>query len=79
MVQPSGVATATATFTQTVIGLAPGAGLTFEPTWDTSGVDRGDYRILGYVKYESKSTEVETVEVTTQKYVYLPLVIKGGP
>jgi hypothetical protein len=79
MVQPSGVATATATFTHTVTGLAPGAGLTFEPTWDTSGIDRGDYRILGYVKYESKATEIETIEVSSLRYVYLPLVVAGGP
>jgi hypothetical protein len=79
MVQPSGVATATATFTQTVTGLAPGASLTFEPTWDTSGVDSGEYRILGYVKYEAKTTEIETIEVSSLRYVYLPLVIAGGP
>jgi hypothetical protein len=79
MVQPSGVATATATFTHTVTGLVSGGTLVLEDTWDTTGVARGDYRILGYVKYEAKATEVAAVEVTTQRYIYLPLVIKGGP
>lgn len=78
-VQTAGGVTTTAVFTHTVSDLAPGSTLTFEDVWDTASAAPGDYRILGYFKYGSRTTEVETREVTTLRRVYLPLVLRESP
>lgn len=78
-VQTAGGVTTTAVFTHTVSDLAPGSMLTFEDVWDTASATPGDYRILGYFKYGSRTTEVETRELTTLRRIYLPLVLRGSP
>lgn len=66
------------TFTHTVTSLAPSDALTFDDQWDTSGAEEGTYGVIGYVLYDAKATEIETVTVSTETYVYLPLVLRGG-
>jgi len=68
--------TTTATFTHPVSALAPGSSLTFNDTWDTTGVPFGDYRVRGYMRYEAMTSNVAVVAVTNQLKAYLPLVLR---
>jgi hypothetical protein len=64
-------------FSDAINGLAPGESLTVNHVWDTTGEASGTYGIVGYATYEGGSTAPLTVVVTTQRKVYLPLVLKG--
>jgi len=64
-------------FTHTVGALGPSASVVFTDTWDTTGVDEGDYEIVGYAEYDARSTTPQIVRVTTLWRAYLPLVVRG--
>lgn len=76
-VQTEDGSTVVATYTHAVENLAPGAGVTVEDAWDSSGASEETYLITGYMLYESKSTPVESITVSTQMRVYLPLVLRN--
>ena len=63
----------------TVTSLAPSEAVTLEVQWDTSGAEEGTYSVLGYVLYDAQTTEIETVTVSTESYIYLPLVLRSNP
>ncbi len=65
------------TFVHDVANLATSEAVTIEETWDTSGAARGAYDVVGYVLYDSKSTTVERTTVSSETYVYLPLVLRN--
>jgi hypothetical protein len=64
-------------FTHDVTDLPPSDAVTFDKAWDTSGISEGRYRVTGYVLYDSRSTNIETVIVSSETYVYLPLVLRS--
>ena len=66
----------TGAFTRTVEGLAAGLSVELHEAWDTTGVALGDYRVIGYVLYDARSTGVSTVTLTNARHVYLPLVLR---
>ncbi len=78
-VQTSDGVTTTAVFTHPVTDLALGAQVVFNDAWDTTSAAEGDYRVLAYVKYGSRTSEVETVHLTTRRRIYLPLVLHSNP
>ena len=64
-------------FSDVINGLALGESLTVNHVWDTTGEASGTYGIVGYATYEGMSADPLTTVVTTQRKVYLPLVLKG--
>ncbi len=77
-IYPSGVSTPTAVFTQTVTDLAPAGTFVLNDVWDSTGITDESYRVVGYLKYDARTTNVETVIVSTQTHIYLPLVLRGS-
>ena len=70
--------TTTMYYTQSINNLAPGNWTLIEKAWDTTGAIEENYRILGYVQYESISTEPESIDVSvssTKPSIYLPLIV----
>lgn len=67
------------TFTHTVTSLAPSEAVILEDQWDTFGAARGAYGVVGYVLYDAQTTEIETVILSTESYIYLPLVLRSKP
>lgn len=57
LVQQSDGLTTTQMITAPVEGLAAGAAKKLSVTWDTTGVEEMSYRVLGYVKFCSQTTE----------------------
>jgi hypothetical protein len=55
-------------FRHNVTNLAPSESISFSDAWDTSGAERGAYRILGYVLYDGTATQ--PVTVSTQAKVF---------
>ena len=76
-VQTTDGASTIETFNHTVANLAPGSAVTLNDVWDTTGATGDEYRVIGYVLYESKSTAVEEVTIGTQMRVYLPVVLRN--
>ncbi len=72
----TGVSTPTVVFSQTVTDLAPGNPFVFNEVWDTAAVTEEEYRVIGYLKYDARTTEVETAVVSTRTHIYLPLVLR---
>ena len=66
----------TGPFTHTVEGLAPGLSVELHEAWDTTGVALGDYRVIGYVLYDARSTGASAVALTNARHVYLPVVLR---
>jgi hypothetical protein len=64
-------------YTHTIEGLAPGHLVEMDETWDTTGVALGDYRVIGYVLYDARSTGASTVALTNLRRVYLPVVLRN--
>jgi hypothetical protein len=54
--------------------LAPGEDVTLDDAWDTTGVDAGDYTVVGYVDYGGESAGPRGVVVRTRRRLYLPLI-----
>ena len=67
-----------ARFSREVANLAVGAALRFDDAWDTSGAARGAYAVIGYVLYDARATAIETVVVSTETYIYLPVILRNG-
>ena len=44
---------------------------------DTSTTVAKDYRLIGYMIYDARTTEIEIVNVSTEAQIYLPLVISS--
>jgi hypothetical protein len=66
-------------FRHDVVNLAPASSIAFDDAWHTSGASEGPYRIVGYVLYDSRATSIEVVTVSTEAYIYLPLVLRNYP
>ena len=75
-IQQSPGLTTTAVFTHTIANLAPTHAVTLDDDWDTSGAEEGSYRCLGYVLYDSRSTDTVSVNVGTEEKIYLPVVLR---
>ena len=52
-------------FNHLVTGLTPANSITFDDTWDTTGMQEGVYSIFGYVLFDSKSSEPMTTTVSS--------------
>ena len=51
-------------FRHNVTNLTPSGSVSFSDAWDTSGEEAGSsYRVIGYVLYDSRSTDPATVTV----------------
>jgi hypothetical protein len=66
-------------FKQPFNGLGPGERVTVDAAWDTTGVAGGDYALVGYALYDGTATEAVVTRVSTERRVYLPLVMRGHP
>lgn len=76
-VYPAGEVTRTASFTQTINALQPAQSITFAPSWHTTGVAEGDYRLIGYVKYaENLTSNAKEINISTTAKLYLPMVLR---
>lgn len=62
------------TFSEEFGNLLPGEQLIFPANWDSSTATETDYRIIGYVQYNSQSTPVLTVALSTLAKLYLPAI-----
>lgn len=69
--------TITGPFTQTVDELTAGHSIEIHEVWDTTGVALGDYRVIGYVLFDARSTGASTVALTNLRRIYLPVVLRG--
>jgi hypothetical protein len=63
-----------AEFGHEIADLGAGQTVTLPDTWDTTGFPEGTYRVLGTVAYDSTSTPPASVQVSTEHFVYLPLI-----
>ena len=77
-VQTSDGFTQTAEFTHTLAALAPGGTRTFNDVWDSTGAMSDTYRVVGYVTYNLGVSAPQEVILSTQAYIYLPLVLRSG-
>jgi hypothetical protein len=75
-VQSAAEETLMETFSHTVTDLAPGGTLIFYDNWDSSGAADGEYQIIAYMVYGSKTSNVKSAVITTFKQLYLPLITK---
>ena len=66
-------------FRHDVESLAPDGTVSFDDNWDSSGAQKGDYTVIGYVLYDSKSTAPQVASITTIARIYLPLVLRVHP
>jgi hypothetical protein len=66
-------------FEQAFSELAPGATVTLDADWDTTGLARGDYALVGYALYDGTATEPEVVTVSTERRIYLPILYRVSP
>jgi hypothetical protein len=57
-------------------GLAPGNASGFDSTWDATGAAGGTYNVVGYVMYDSMTTDPMTAIVSARSRIYLPLVLR---
>jgi hypothetical protein len=67
-------------FEHDVVDLAPGSPIHFEDVWDTSSEPEGTYTILGYVLYDSMTSEPGVAVVSTswvEHRLYLPVITKS--
>lgn len=64
-------------FSHDVTNLAVAHSIRFDDAWDTSGAEEGAFTVIGYVLYDSRATSIETVAVSTDTYIYLPLVMRS--
>jgi hypothetical protein len=69
-----------AEFQHEIVGLDPGAPVTFDDLWDTTAVLEGTYRIVAYVSYAGVTTDPVLITVGTEPYrTYLPLILRAQP
>ncbi|MEJ5311807.1 MAG: DNRLRE domain-containing protein [Anaerolineae bacterium] len=65
-----------ATLSQPVTALAAGIALQIDKVWNPPAV--ASYRIIGFVAYNSATTDVREVTVSSTKRIYLPLVLRSS-
>ncbi len=63
-------------FTQEFTNLPAASIETATLGWDSSSATETDYRLVGYVQYDSQITRTVTVEISTQAKIYLPSVMR---
>jgi hypothetical protein len=73
----TGALTYTQEFNRPVSTLSPGATTAFDVEWDTTGVPKGDYRVVAYVLHGPMGSQSREVRVGTTARVYLPMVIRN--
>jgi hypothetical protein len=56
-------------------GLGPGAARKFSVNWDTRGVEGTSYRVLGYFKFFSRTTEPRALHLHWPR-IFLPVVVR---
>jgi uncharacterized repeat protein (TIGR01451 family) len=76
LVQQSEGLTVTQVITAPVEGLAAGKSKKPSVIWDTTGAEEVSYRVLGYVKFYSQTTEPLALTLSRPR-VFLPLVIRS--
>jgi hypothetical protein len=65
-------------FSHDVANLAVAESIRFDDAWDTFGAAEGAFTVIGYVLYDSRATSIGTVVVSTEAYIYLPMILKSG-
>lgn len=71
------IVTRAAILTQPINALQPARFVTFAPSWNTTGVAVGEYRVIGCVKYAEKLTSnARKAVISTSIKVYLPLIVR---
>ena len=76
LVQESDSLSVTELITAPVDGLAPGIARKLSVDWDTTGNEANNYRVWGYLKYFSKTTEPMALELRRPR-IFLPLISLG--
>jgi hypothetical protein len=69
-------------FWHDVTDLAPGDSNSFDDVWDTSRAEEGTYIIVGYISYDSMTTDPRIAVVSTSRpelRIYLPIITKSHP
>jgi hypothetical protein len=66
----------TQAITVPVSGLAPGASVKVPATWDTTGAQYDRYRVVGYFKFFSQTTEPRDL-ILYRPRIFLPLVVRS--
>lgn len=61
-------------FTHEITDLHPGFDVSISDTWDTAAASEGTYGLLGYVSFDSMTSELVSIIVTTERKIYLPLM-----
>ena len=56
--------------------LAPGGACQFDGVLDTTGWPRDAYLVLGYARYDARTTDAQMVAVSNLEHVYLPVVMR---
>jgi hypothetical protein len=75
LVQHNPGLTLTQMITAPVEALAPGRMQRIDVIWDSTDAKPADYRVLGYVKFLSQTTEPLVVALSSPR-IYLPLVMR---
>lgn len=77
-VQTSDGAATVATFNHTVTDLDPTNSQTFNDTWDTTGATEAEYRVVGYMSYEGRTSNIASIILTNFEgfFIFLPLISK---
>jgi hypothetical protein len=65
-------------FAHEISDLSSGAATMVQDVWQTAAVVEATYTVKGYVSYGSTATEPLTARVSTNAFIYLPLVIRSG-
>ena len=65
------------TFQQEFGGLAAEGSFPFDATWDTTGIEPGLYRLIGYALYKGENTSPAILTLHTATRIYQPLVLKS--
>jgi hypothetical protein len=66
---------ATELLTVPVRGLMAGASVKVSAQWDTTGAEEPRYRVLGYLKFHSQTTEPRELHLYRPR-IFLPVVVR---
>ncbi|MBE0696558.1 MAG: hypothetical protein IH586_06515, partial [Anaerolineaceae bacterium] len=64
------------TQTQDLASILSGASEPFSFTWDSTGVDKGDYRLTAYLMYDSQTSPLAQAEMNTGSKIYIPIIMR---
>jgi hypothetical protein len=75
-VYPADSMTPTAIFSQSLglPGLLPGQAIAFSAVWNTTGLNTGAYRILGYAQYANLVSNAKEIAVVAPAGVFMPMI-----